>query len=58
MTSTSPYILICKACGRQRELPAPGEPIANGWLRCACTGSTFSLRLRDVREALLKEPHP
>jgi hypothetical protein len=60
-TTTSvryPYLLVCQTCGRALELPDRGFKTPSGWLRCQCKGSTFSLRMRDVREALLKEPHP
>jgi len=58
MSDRLPYVLVCQTCGRPLELPAPGAVLPQGWLRCPCKGTTFSLRMRDVREALLKEPHP
>ena len=39
-------VLICKNCGAQHELIGEGRIQSDGWMRCACGGSSFSIRKR------------
>lgn len=46
-----PFVLVCVACGRQKELPvSPAECDRDGWLHCndngACRATKFFVRLR------------
>ena len=55
----SPFVLVCVACGEQRELPSELFDPPSVWLHCGkpgCLSCKFGVRMRNPR--VRNEPHP